>query len=162
MIFAMGLGLLGRPAAAESLRPPDGRSEAFAVCSGIPFADDRLSCVGMVESAAYLDMGAVKACGTIAFPSSKPGCLLAISNKMYEPAELQACESPFADTKIECLKSTGRAYVPQPVYEPRPDTDGHILRSLRRIQEELRQGRIPSALVDLARLTEFVERGMNR
>lgn len=143
--------------------PVAGQNEAAAVCGKATFSSDVDRCMRIVRSATFFDVNAVNACGGMTFSNEFADCIDAVKDRDYLPAEVKACSSrSFGSEKVSCFKSSGAAHVDTPVYEPRPNTDQYILDSLKRIESQIRGGKIPGALSDLAKLIRFVSDGMKR
>lgn len=141
--------------------PDDGREEAARQCQNADFDSDKTKCIQVVSRGNYFDRAAARACGALSFSSEVPACMEAIRDKDYLEAEVHTCASnSFGSGTISCFRSGGRPARTWPPYDPRPDTDSHIIRGLRQIDRELRNGDVTNALFHLSDLIRYIEWGM--
>lgn len=139
-----------------------GRQEAVRACMKASFDSEKRTCIQAANSARYFDPSAARACGDMSFGSNIGPCLIAVANKTYLSDEVTLCrDNSFDSGKIDCFRNAGRSYEARPPYYPRPDLDSYILEGLRRIRSDLERGRIPSAIMELANLIQFIEQGMD-
>lgn len=140
----------------------DGREEAARACGNADFDSHRNECMAVVSRSNYFEISAVRVCSGLDFSSALAGCMGAIADKEYLDAEAESCaKSDFDSRKVECLKTAGRSWRGRRGGGGRR-ADSQIVRSLRRIQDDIHRGNYVSALAELARLIETVEREERR
>ncbi|MBI4346709.1 MAG: hypothetical protein HY553_07620 [Elusimicrobia bacterium] len=182
LLLALSVGLAGvglERASGQNLPPPPGHSDhrggthggpggrgergreaALRACARATFSDDKRECMAAVNQGGFFDADAAEACGRMSFGSNIPGCIRAISNKVYSPTEIQLClGASFDDDKVECFQTGGRTWANRPRWERRPDLDSYILEQLRGVRRSLQRGDVIRAAADLADLIDFIEQG---